>query len=155
MQATDRERQDTGLRMVDRNGMRAGATISAVALLAAFLTDWQYIAPVMGAVMAIGVVFGLRYSPLGGTYRLFKRAFRLDIPKDPEEEAPPRFAQAMGFAFMLLAGIGFFVLDSALFGWTWALIMVAAQLLLGIGGICLGCEVYLLGRRLRRRVAAA
>lgn len=141
--------------MIDRNGQRAGATISAVALLAAFLTGWEYIAPVMGAVMAIGVVFGLRYSPLGGTYRLLKRALRLDIPKDPEEEAPPRFAQAMGLTFMLLAGVGFFALESSAFGWTWALIMAAAQLLLGIGGICLGCEVYLLGRRLRRRVATA
>lgn len=154
MQTADQERQTTGPRMIDRNGHRVGATISAIALIAAWLTQWEYIAPVIGVVMAVGVFFGLRFSPLGATYRAAKRAFRLDIPKEPEEEAPPRFAQAMGLGFMALASLGFYGLESALFGWTWVLVMAGAQLLLGVTGICLGCEVFLIGRRLRRRVAA-
>lgn len=158
---TQRDQQPTtsqaaarGPRMIDRNGQRAGATISAVALIAAFLTGWEYIAPVMAVVMAIGVIFGLRYSPLGATYRLGKRALGLKVPVDPEEEAPPRFAQGTGFAFMALAMIGFYLVESAVLGWGAVLAMAAAQLLLGVTGICLACEFYLVGRRLRRKVTA-
>lgn len=141
-------------RMIDRNAHRAGAGISAVVLLVAYLFRWQATAPVMIAVMAIGPIFGLRYSPLGAVYRGAKRVLRLEIPIDPEEEAPPRFAQVMGFCFMVLATIGFYSLESEVFGWTWVLIMAGAQALLAVTGICLGCEVYMIGRRLGARSAS-
>lgn len=136
-------------RMIDRNGHRWGAGISAVVLLAAFAAQWHATAAVMMGVMAIGPLFGLRYSPLGITYRAIKRAFRLSVPVDPEEEAPPRFAQLMGFVMMSLATLGFYGLDSEAFGWAWVLIMAAAQALLATTGVCLGCELYLIGKRVR------
>lgn len=144
---------DVAKRMIDRNAHRAGAGISAVGLLVAFVVSWRPIAPVMAAVMAIGPAFGLRFSPLGAAYRALKRALRLRIPVEPEEEAPPRFAQAMGLAMMGLATLGFYGLQSDAFGWAWVLVMAAAQGLLGATGICLGCEMYLVGRRLGARGA--
>lgn len=139
--------------MIDRNAHRGGAAVSAVVLLAAFLLKWHATAPAMVAVMAIGPLFGLRRSPLGLTYKALKAIFRLRIPVEPEEETPPRFAQGMGLAMMALATFGFYGLHSEVFGWTWVLVMAAAQGLLASTGICLGCEMYLIGRRLGMRSA--
>ena len=141
-------------RMIDRNGQRWGAGISAVVLLVARLADWQAVAPIMAGVLAVGVFFGLRYSPLGATYRFLKRTLSLRIPVEPEEEPPPRFAQLMGLAFLGMATIGFYALDSAAVGWTFTLIVAALQTLLAASGICVGCEVYLIGKRLSARGAA-
>lgn len=140
--------------MIDRNAHRWGAGISAVALLVGYALDWQPIVPIIGGALAIGVFFGLRYSPLGATYRFVKRTFKLGIPVVPEEEPPPRFAQLMGFAMLGLGTIGFYPLDSRVMGWTFGLIVAALQTLLAVTGICVGCEMYLFGKRLSARSAA-
>lgn len=140
-----------GKRMIDRNGHRFGATASLVGLLASLLLNWRPIAPVMTGIFAIGVLFGLRYSPMGLTYRGIKKALNLKIPVSPEEEAPPRFAQAMGLIFMGLATLAFYGIHSAVAGWTLVLIVAALQALLGITGICVGCEMYLVGKRMSAR----
>jgi len=141
-------------RMIDRNGHRWGAGISAVVLYAGLIFDARWVAPLICAVLGVGVLFGLRYSPLGATYRFVKRTFKLDIPMVPEEETPPRFAQLMGFTFLLVATIGFYSIDSAALGWTLTMLVAALQTLLGATGICVGCEIYLVGKRLSARSAA-
>jgi len=140
-------------RMIDRNGHRWGAAISAVALYLGLIFDARWVAPLFCAVLAIGVAFGLRYSPLGATYRFVKRTFKLQIPVEPEEEPPPRFAQLMGFAFLLAATIAFYPGGAPAAGWTLTMIVAALQTLLGATGICVGCEVYLVGKRLSARGA--
>jgi hypothetical protein len=125
-----------------------------VALYLGLVFDWHWIAPVVCAFLFVGVAFGLRYSPLGAIYRFAKRTFKLDIPVVGEEEAPPRFAQLMGFAFLLVATVGFYSLENAAVGWTFTMIVAALQTLLAATGICVGCEVYLVGRRLSSRSAA-
>jgi len=141
-------------RMIDRNGHRWGAAISAVVLYLGLIFDARWVAPVVLVALGIGVVFGLRYSPLGATYRFVKRTFKLSIPVVPEEEPPPRFAQLMGFAFLLAATIGFYPLDNAAAGWSLTMIVAALQTLLATTGICVGCEVYLIGKRFSARSAA-
>lgn len=135
-------------RMIDRNGHRFGAALSAVGLLIAYIADWRPVAPVMTAVFAIGVIFGLRSSPMGVTYRALKKIFKLNVAVVPEEEAPPRFAQTMGMIFMAIGTLGFssFAWGSA--AWIPILMVVALQALLGITGICVGCEMYLIGKRM-------
>lgn len=133
-------------RMIDRNAHRFGAAASAVGLLAAYLADWRPIGAVMTAVFAVGVTFGLRFSPMGVTYRALKKGLSLKLDVVPEEEAPPRFAQAMGLLFMALATIAFAAWGSV--GWIFVLVVAALQALLGVTGICVGCEMYLIGRRL-------
>lgn len=141
-------------RMIDRNGHRWGAGISAVVLLAAFLFDWRASVPVMAGVLLVGPLLGLQASPLGATYRLMKGVLRLRIPVVAEEEAPPRFAQAVGFVFLAVGTLGFYAVESDALGWTFALIVAALQTLLAATGICVGCEVYLIGKRLRPGGAA-
>jgi hypothetical protein len=140
-------------RMIDRNGHRWGAAISAVILYVGLIFDWQWMAPIMCVVLGIGTAFGLRYSPLGATYRFLKRTLSLDIPVEAEEEAPPRFAQLMGFVFLLVATLGFYGIENAALGWTFTMIVAALQTLLGATGLCVGCEVYLVGKRLSARSA--
>lgn len=142
-------------RMIDRNGHRWGAGISAVVLLVAYALDWRAVVPIIGAVLAVGVFFGLRYSPLGATYRLVKRTFNLDVPVVPEEEPPPRFAQLMGFVMLAVGTIGFYALDNGVVGWTFGIIVAALQTLLAVTGICVGCEMYLFGKRFAARTGAA
>lgn len=141
-------------RMIDRNAHRWGAAISAVVLLVAYAADWRAAVPVMAGVLLIGPLFGLRASPLGATYRFAKGIFKLKIPVEPEEEAPPRFAQAVGFVFLAVGTLGFYALDSTAMGWTFGLIVAALQALLAATGICVGCEMYLIGKRLRAGSAA-
>ena len=75
------------VRMIDRNGHRWGAAISALGLYLGLIFDARWVAPLFCVVLGIGVVFGLRYSPLGATYRFIKRSFKLQIPVEPEESA--------------------------------------------------------------------
>ncbi len=139
--------------MIDRNGHRFGAAASGAGLVAAYLTDWRPIAPVMTAVFAIGVVFGLRYSPMGATYRFLKKAFKLTVPVVPEEEAPPRFAQTMGLIFMAIATLGFYALSWGTGAWVPVFVVAALQALLGVTGICVGCEMYLVGKRMTAKAS--
>jgi Domain of unknown function (DUF4395) len=138
------------LRMVDRNGMRGGAGISAVAILIGYAFAWGPIVPIVAAALGIGALFGPKRGPLGALYRTGKKTLKLDIPVEPEEEAPPRFAQAVGFVFLAAATITYYTHHTT-GAWVLALIVVALQALLASTGICVGCEVYNLGRRFARK----
>jgi hypothetical protein len=140
--------------MIDRNAHRWGAGISAVALYLGLIFDAHWIAPLLCAVFVVGVAFGLRYSPLGATYRFVKKTFKLKVPVLPEEETPPRFAQMMGLIFTAAATIAFYSFSNAAAGWSFTMIVAALQTLLAATGLCVGCEVYLIGKRLSARGAA-
>jgi hypothetical protein len=140
--------------MVDKNSMRGGAGLSAVLLLVAFVFQWRALVPVIGVALGMGSLLGLRYSPLGATYRFVKRAARLQIPVEPEEEPPPRFAQTLGFVFLGIGSLAFIPGWNAL-GWTLTLLVAALQALLAATGLCIGCEIYLYGRRFTAKGADA
>lgn len=141
-------------RKVDKNSIRGGAGISAVVLFAAFLIDTAVLVPVVCAALAIGAIFGLRASPLGASFRALKKALRLNVAVELEDEPPPRFAQTLGAAF-LAASVAAFALDARPIAWVLALLVAALQTLLAVTGICIGCEMYLLGKRLSSRGAHA
>jgi uncharacterized protein DUF4395 len=140
-------------RMVDRNAMRAGAGLSAVLLLVGFIFEWRPMVPAIGIALGMGSLFGLRFSPLGFTYRFAKKALRLNVPVEPEEEPPPRFAQTLGFAFLTAGSIAFLPSWNAL-GWTLTLLVAGLQALLAATGLCIGCEIYLYARRFRTKEVA-
>ena len=144
-------------RMVDKNSMRSGAGLSAVVLLLGFIFQGTAgIVAVLAMLVALGIgsLAGLRFSPLGATYRAVKKALRLSIPVDPEPEPPPRFAQTLGFVVLGLASATFaaFGNGSAL-GWTLALLVAGLQGLLASTGLCIGCEIYLYTRRFTAKEA--
>lgn len=137
-------------RMVDKNSMRAGAGLSAVALLIGFVfkPSLDFFIPLFALVLGIGAIFGLRVSPLGAAYRALKGALRLRVPVEPEEESPPRFAQTLGAAVLALATVLLYVFDADAIGWTFALIVAGLQTLLAATGLCVGCEIYLYAKRI-------
>lgn len=104
---------------------------------------------VTGALMALSVIGGPRYSLFG---RLFQQVIRpaLNIrPGQPEDVAPHRFAEAVGAACLLGAFGLFWFAETA--GWAIALLVVALAALNWLAGICVGCQMYLIGSRLRSR----
>lgn len=106
-----------------------------------------------GLAMAISVVGGPRLSLFG---RLFNQVIRPSLrigPGTPEEVAPHRFAEAIG-AVCLLAAFGLMWVAEAA-GWAIVLLVVALAALNWLAGICVGCQLYLIGARLLGRSKAA
>jgi hypothetical protein len=131
---------------IDPRGPRFNQGSITVLLLAGFLLDWRPIAPIIGLVLLLGAAFGPRYGPF---LRLFADAIkpRLSPPTELEDPRPPRFAAAVGVAF-LAASTAAFAAGQAGVGWALALIVAALAGLAAVTGVCVGCEVYLfLARR--------
>ena len=132
--------------MIDPRGSRFAATLTSVVLAAALVTGNSWLLGAQAVVFAVGAVFGLSRSPYGILFARFVRP-RLAPPAELEHEAPPRFAQAVGLVFSLVGLAGYL-------GGLEPLAYVAVGAALGAAflnaafGFCLGCEVYLLLRRL-------
>lgn len=139
--------------LVDPRGPRFGAIITTVVLAVVLVTVPSAVATVLIAaqtlVFALGALLGLRAAPYGWIYRTLVRP-RLGPPTEMEEEAPPRFAQAVGFAFAVTALVALLVGWNVLAIAAVALALVAAFLNAAFG-YCLGCEVYLVLRRMTAR----
>ncbi len=131
---------------IDPRGPRFGALITTVVLVIVLITSSTWLLAAQGVVFAIGALFGLRNAPYGAVYRWLVRP-RLGPPKELEAEAPPRFAQGVGFVFALVGVIGYATGTTPLGIAATALALVAA-FLNGVFGLCLGCEMYLLIRRI-------
>ena len=65
-----------------------------------------------------------------------------------EAEAPPRFAQGVGLVFAIIGVIGY-AAGVVPLGMAAAAAALAAAFLNAAFGFCLGCEMYLLIKRLR------
>ena len=92
--------------LVDPRGPRFGAVLTTVLLASVLLLAPSAAATALlalqTAVFALGAFGGLRMAPYGWIYRTLVRP-RLQPPTELEEEAPPRFAQSVGFAFAAVA----------------------------------------------------
>lgn len=147
--ATD---QDGNL-VIDVRGPRFGAAITMLVLATALVVQgpvgvglvvWQTVA------FAAGSLLGLRYSPYGNLFRALKHRFDLGAPPATEPEGPPRFAQTCGLAVTLPALLAF-ALGATTVGWVLVGVVLALSALLALTGLCVGCELYLVGQRLRAR----
>lgn len=138
---------------VDPRGQRFGAALTTIVLFVVLVTGNLPLLAVQAAVFLIGAVAGLRYAPYGLVYRALVRP-RLGPPKELEAAAPPRFAQGVGAAFALVGVVGYGLGITALGMVATACALVAAVLNAAFG-LCLGCEAYLLIRRLAPRRATS
>jgi Domain of unknown function (DUF4395) len=130
---------------VDPRGQRFSAALTVAVLAAVLITGSAWLLAAQAAVFGIGAFLGLKYAPYGLIYRALVRP-RLGPPKEMEEEAPPRFAQGVGFAFSIIGIIGYATGLTALGMVAVAFALVAAFLNAAFG-LCLGCEMYVLIRR--------
>lgn len=135
---------------VDPRGLRVVAGITAVVLALVLVVPSQPVRvtllAVQVAVFAIATLIGLSSSPWALLYARLVRP-RLGPPAALEDARPPRFAQAVGLTFTVIA------LVLLVAGATTAALVATglafvAALLNAAVGLCLGCELYLVLRRL-------
>jgi len=143
---------------VDPRGPRFGAAITTVVLAAVLITSSGWLLAAQAVVFGIGAFAGLRYAPYGVVYRRLV-APRLSAPTELEAQAPPRFAQGVGFGFAVVGAIGYLAGLTPL-GVVATAFALAAAFLNAAFDFCLGCEVHLrlvrvLGRPVVRYVPRA
>jgi hypothetical protein len=142
-------------KQIDPRGPQFTAAVTAVVLAAVLLTApatfGVALLGVQAALFALGASRGVQHTPHAWVFRRVVRP-RLAPPADLEDPAPPRFAQAVGLAFTVVALAGYaaggVVVGQGAIAVGFAL---AAALLNAVFAFCLGCEVYLLGKRLSAR----
>ncbi len=134
--------------MIDPRGPRLGAWITSFVLVVTLLIS---AAPTAAGVLlaAQAVVFALGSrgkSPYQLVFRTFVRP-RLDPPTELEDPAPPRFAQVVGLLFAV-GGVISFLTGAQLAGQIFTGFALVAALLNAAVGLCLGCELYLIFKRI-------
>ena len=135
---------------VDPRGQRFAAALTVVVLALVLLLAPGPVGVVLLAVQtvlfAIGAGLGVQRTPHAWVFRTLVRP-RLGAPLELEDAAPPRFAQAVGLAFAVVALIGFLA-GATVVGLVATGFALAAALLNAAFGFCLGCEMYLLLKRI-------
>jgi hypothetical protein len=137
---------------IDPRGPRFNQTVLAVGLLLGFVFQVWVVAPLFAVVLFLGAAFGPRYGPFLRLYAEVLRP-RLSPPSELEDPRPPRFAAAVGVAFLVAATVAF-VAGASTLGWVLTLLVAGLAGLSAATGICVGCEVYLFVAR-RRGTALA
>lgn len=129
-------------RWIDPRGQRFGAGLSAAVLVLAGLLGAWPLAALVGVALGVSSALGTRWFLFGRPWPLVRRALRLG-PSGLEHEMPPRFAQALGSAFVLPGSL---MVAGGLDPWGWLPVaaVVALQLLLATTGYCLGCRLFFL-----------
>ncbi len=134
---------------LDPRGPQFAAALTAVVLAAVLLLPAPasiIVLAVTTGVFAMGAVRGVAATPQAWLFRTFVRP-RLAPPSDWESPEPPRFAQAVGLAFTLVGLLGLLA-GATVVGQVAVGAALVAALLNAVFGLCLGCELYLVGRRL-------
>jgi Domain of unknown function (DUF4395) len=131
---------------IDPRGPRFGALITMVVFAVVLVTGSAWLLAAQALCFAIGTLFGLPRSPYGFVYRWLVRP-RLGPPRELESALPPRFAQGLGLVVSIVGVIGYAAGVTPL-GMAAAAAGLVAAVLNGIFGLCLGCEMYLLIRRI-------
>jgi hypothetical protein len=134
--------------MLDPRGPRFAAAVTSVVLVLVLVTGSGWLALAQTLVFAIGAV-NIRYAPYALVYR-YLVAPRLAPPAEREAPEPVRFAQALGFVFLAVGTVGYLA-GVPVLGIVATALGLAAAFLNAAFGLCLGCEMYLLLRRLSAR----
>jgi len=135
---------------IDPRGPRFAATLTTVVLAVVLLTAPSPTAVallvVQTALFATGAAAGVQRTPYAWLFRTLVRP-RLAPPAELEDAAPPRFAQAVGLGFAVVALVGY-LSGATLLGAIATGFALGAAFLNAAFGFCLGCEVHLLVRRI-------
>ena len=147
----------TGPAQVDVRGPRFAAWVTTVVLLAVLIVSAlstvaaTILLAAQAVVFAIGALRGPRQHPYGLIFSTFV-APRLSPVTEREPMPPLKFAQLVGFIFAVV-GVAGFALGVPLLGVIATAFALFAAFLNAAFGICLGCQLYPLVARLRRKPA--
>lgn len=135
-------------KLIDARQPKLGQAISGTLLVVNFVIapKTPVSIPVLAAVMGLASILGAK----GNLYVYLFKALkpRFGPPKELEEPWPPRFANLLGFVFLTVGSVAFYAFDSTIVAWVLGLIVAALALLAAITGLCVGCELYVIGRRI-------
>ena len=135
--------------IIDARGPRFGAVITTAVLATALATNNLWVIVAQAVVFAIGAFKGPQFTPYAFIYKsIVKPRLKGDAPA--EDVRPPQFAQSVGLIFALVAIGGVLSGVNAIFTVAVAFALGAAFLNAAFN-FCLGCEVYLLLLRARRK----
>jgi hypothetical protein len=134
---------------IDVRGPRFGAAVTTVVLAAVLITGSVWVLAWQTLAFALGASGGVARSPYGWLFRKAVRP-RLGPPTEYEAPQPPQFAQAVGLVFAVVGLIGYTAGPQWL-GLAATGCALAAAFLNAAFGYCLGCEMYLIVRRVAVR----
>jgi hypothetical protein len=136
--------QDTDV--IDARAPRFNQAVVGIIALLGVLLGWPLLWSLMGAQLLLGLTLGRRFCLTCLAY------FELIQPRfgegELEDSRPPRLANAIGSAFLIVAAIAWW-LGSPVTGTALATIVAALALIAAASGFCAGCELYRLSARLR------
>jgi hypothetical protein len=137
--------------LIDPRAPRFGAAItSAIALIgfADAYTNFSNVSVIASIVLLVLFSWSV-FLPASHPYKFLFGLIRPRIgePKELEDARPPRFAQQVGLFFAICAGIGLLLNSQMLVSVALAFIFLAA-FLNAFFNFCLGCQMYLLLKRL-------
>jgi len=137
-------------KQIDPRGPRFGAAITTAVLAIILLTIPSSIALVLlgiqTVVFALGAFVGLHAQPYGILYRKLV-APKLGKPTALEAIEPPQFAQFVGFLFAA-TGLIALLLGAEVVATIAVSFALGAAFLNAAFNFCLGCEMYLIGKRI-------
>lgn len=140
-------------KQIDPRGPQFAAALTAVVLAVVLLTAPSpfgvALLAVQAALFAVGAGLGVQRTPHAWLFRNLVRP-RLGAPRELEDPTPPRFAQAVGLVFAVVGLVGYLT-GANLVGAIAVGFALAAALLNAVFAFCLGCEMYLLLKRVTTR----
>lgn len=134
------------LDVIDARAPRFNQATVGIVSLVAVLTGWWPLLGLLAAQLGIGLRFGRRYClPCVAYFELVQPRFG----EGPiEDSRPPKFANQIGFVVLGAATIAWAIgLTGA--GVALGLVVAGLALLAATTGLCVGCELYRIGARLR------
>ena len=137
-------------KQIDPRGPRFGAAITTLVLAATLVaipsTAATVLLGIQTVVFALGAFVGLHAQPYGILYRKLV-APKLGKPTELEAVEPPRFAQLVGFLFAIV-GLVALLTGADLVAIVAVGMALGAAFLNAAFNFCLGCEMYLIGKRI-------
>ena len=134
---------------LDPRGPQFTAALTAVVLAAVLLLAPSVagvgLLAVQAVLFAVGAGLGVQRTPHAWLFKTLVRP-RLGAPGELEDAAPPRFAQGVGLVFAVVGLLGF-LSGATVVGLVATGFALAAALLNAVFAFCLGCEMYLLLKR--------
>lgn len=136
------------IQIIDARGPRFSALLTTIVLGTALATGNPWLVIIQAVVFAIGAFKGPQHTPYAFVFKKLVKP-RLKSEFESEDVRPPKFAQAVGFGFTVVAIAGLlFAPALATVAVSFAL---AAAFLNAAFNFCLGCEIYLRIARLRSK----
>jgi hypothetical protein len=134
------------LDVIDSRAPRFNQAVIGSLALVAFLVGWWPLLAILAAQLLVGLTLGRRWClPCLAYFELVQPL----VGEGPIEDArPPRFANAVGVAVLGAAAIAHTAGFQTL-GWALGLLVAGLALLAALTGLCVGCQLYRIGARVR------